>query len=271
MRSSSALWCAFLLVLVAHTTYARDVWVIRGLAQIEAQPCSEVVSAEVLRWNADAVFHNLSGTDQSVAVVETSNGGTRRGVVAVGSGRSRALSLDLDLPDLVSGPNVWVTKLDVPEGVHVEGRLEFIFDTCGRPGPPSRTAAGVVALPVFEQLAAANQPQIHFGTDLGVQPARYNVGIYNAAEVRAIATVEVTRPACLGDAKVTRTFSVPARTLVQESVFGIGGGCVGQLNDTGVSPWVTYTTVTVDQPSLSYVVALADGARPQATLGFGTP
>jgi hypothetical protein len=270
MRSLSALWGAVLLAVLAYRIDARDVWVVRGLAEVESQPCSEAVSADVLRWNADAVFHNLSGSDRSVTVLETSNSGSRRGVVAVGSGRSRALSLDRDLPDLVSGSDIWVTKLDVPEGVHVEGRLEFIFDVCHGTQPPNTTAAGAVALPVFEHLTAPHQPQIHFGTDLGVQPARYNVGIYNAAEIQAIATIEVTRPACLGDAKVTRTLTIPARTLVQESLFGIDMGCAGQLNDTGVAPWVTYTTVTVDQPSLSYVIALAGGGRPQVTLGFGT-
>ena len=131
-------------------------------------------------------------------------------------------------------------------------------------------AAGAVALPVFDHLTAPTQPQIHFGTDLGVQPARYNVGIYNAADVRATATVEVTHPACPGDAKVTRTLSIPPHTLAQESLFGIGPSCEGQLSDVGVSPWTTYTTVTVDQPSLSYVVSLAGTERPQVTLGFGT-
>lgn len=263
MRTLTRWWCTALLVTITNTADASDIWVIRGLAEIRPEMCSEV-----LRWNADAVLHNLSGADRLVTVVDTSNGGTRRGTVFVGAGRSRALSLDPDLPDRAPA-EIWVTKLDVPDGVQVEGRLEYIFDDCHSRRPPNTWAAGAVALPVFDHLTVPNQPQIHFGTDLGVQTARYNVGIYNAADVRATATVEVTHPACLGDTKLTRTFSIPPHTLMQESLFGIGPWCEGELNDVGVSPWVTYTTVTVDQPSLSYVVSLAGAERPQVTLGVG--
>lgn len=264
---SAARWLLLLFTLsVAGAVCAKDAWVIRGLVRIEPEPCSHV-----LVWNADAILHNVTDEVRTARVVATSVGPSPRGdSVTLNSHHSSALSRLLDRPDIVGSASMWVTRLDVPEGVKVEGRLEYVFDICGHTRPPNTTAAGVVAMPVFERLAPASERQMHFGTDLGTQLSRYNVGVYNAAEVSATAVVEVTRPACQGDAKVVRSFTVPARTLVQESLFNIGRGCVGQLNDGSVGDWVTYTSVTVDQPSLSYIVTLAGGDRPQVTLGFGS-
>lgn len=266
MRAFSSVCIPLLAAVLAVDAGARNVWLVRGLVGIEPPLCHES-----LTWNADAILHNLTDDVRTVTVVDTSPGKPSHGdTVTIEGRRSRALSRLPERPDFALGASMWITRLEVPDGIQVEGRLEYIFDSCGRFLPPNDLAAGKVALPVFDHLTAAGEPQVHFGTDLGVQPARYNVGVFNAGDTSATAVVEVTRPACLGDQKVTRSLAVPPGTLVQESLFEIGTGCTGQHNDLSVGQWVTYTTVTVDQPSLSYVVALSGSNRPQVMLGFGS-
>ena len=93
------------------------------------------------------------------------------------------------------------------------------------------------------------------GADLGTLPARINVGIYNAGQAAATATLAIYR-ACDGALLESRKISVASDTAVQ-----LGGMCSVPAHcppETPLNTWLRYLTVTMDQPALSYIVNLAD-------------
>ncbi|HEX8617435.1 MAG TPA: hypothetical protein VF911_07610 [Thermoanaerobaculia bacterium] len=211
---------------------------------------------------------NAGEREAAVRVLGVSNGGSSaETAMAIPSGEARNVSSFLK--DAARSP-VWVTRLDVPDGVLIDGRLEYRRSGCVGP-PPSPHPRSKVTTPVFRALTPAGVRTIHTGSDLGAQDVRTNVGIYNAGAVTATATVEVRRAGCASETAITRDVSVPPDTIIQISVFDDPLPCA---TSRGLV-WPAFTTVSVDQPSLSYVVSLSDEQlsetlQPDVTVGFAT-
>ena len=117
-------------------------------------------------------------------------------------------------------------------------------------------------------MAATREPQIHFGTDLGLQRVRTNVGIYNAGSVPANAHVELRKSVCFPVTVASADASIPPNTLVQISL-------TQERCDTvipaSVPPWVKHTVIVVDQPSLTYVTPVVNFQAPSISFTVGTP
>jgi hypothetical protein len=177
----------------------------------------------------------------------------------------QARGVQLGLRDFAPAAPLWITHLDVPADLLIDGRLEYFYNDCSLKPQPT-DALGKWATPVFRELVPAGKRTVHQGVDLGVQGTRLNVGIYNDGPVTATATVDVFRTSCPEEPLVSRVIAIPARTLIQTSIFQSPVRCV-QPEGT-VSIWIAHAIVTVDQPSLSYAVALSNVAEPQVTVGF---
>ena len=93
------------------------------------------------------------------------------------------------------------------------------------------------------------------GTDLGTTAGRINVAIYNGGTSTAVATIEVRRTC--DDSIVTSTVvQVPANAVVQYGPFPTGAD---DCSDARTSAYSRYTTITVDQPSATFVSTLTEG------------
>ena len=114
-------------------------------------------------------------------------------------------------------------------------------------------------MPVFGTLTPANTGQVYVGTDIGSPRARQNVIVYNGGSMRATATIAVRR-GCDDELMDTRTVTVEANSVIQ--VNGLSPGENDCTSDR-TPAYVRYTVITVDQPSLSVVSALAE-AQPRA-------
>jgi hypothetical protein len=252
--------CSILLTLaLTGAAAADDVWVVRGGASDSGCYYFKPVTTY---WKADALFYNTAGHEAVLHVEEVSNGGIDTGykdlVIPPGEVRGLAGTAN-DFANAI----LWVTRLTVPADVTVEGRLEFFFEGCT--GGFVGRARGRVALPVFRALVPAGVRTLHAGTDLGVQHVRTNVSVYNAGSVTATATIEVHRAGCATTLPpVTLVVSIPPDTLIQTPVYESPPEC---RLDISVSQWAAYTVVTVDQPSLSFVVSLSNEAAPSVTIG----
>jgi hypothetical protein len=113
-------------------------------------------------------------------------------------------------------------------------------------------------MPVFRHLIPASQEQVHYGTDLGGVETRQNVGVYNAGEASANVVITVRQPFC-GRTSMQTALIAPD-TFMQVSVPSIVPCSTGELQSNS-----TYTVVTVDQPSLSFVSTLRNGVAPEVT------
>lgn len=249
---------ASVVALHCGVVFAADAWVLRGFA--DSPPCP--VSGPIAVWTADAILHNTNGTDAIVAVRDVSNdaGPPNHPVLIVPAGG--AVRVGPAAEDHRPAP-VWLDHLDIPNGVVVEGRLEYRYEDCTAKPQPTEPL-GKVSSPVFRELTPAGVATLHPGTDLGTQNVRVNVGIYNAGDVFATALIEVKRPFCPGVAAVTQTVSIPPHWLIQTSVFDPPAYCTFGAADMT-------TTVTVDQPSLSYAVTLSNAEPlPNVTFGFAS-
>lgn len=210
-------------------------------------------------WHDDLVFHNTTGEVAVVRLIGVSNGGIQEGdlaQVSIASGRTVSLR---DLFGAWQAPDspLWVVHVDVPDGVLVFSRGGADGECpspCTIPSNPFPNL-GAFSMPVFRSLAPAGQAQIHMGADLGLEPSRTNVGIYNAGSVAATATIALFQ-ACDDSVLETRTISIPADTAAQGG--GLGSTPTHCAPITPLNTWLRYATVTVDQPSLSYIVNLAD-------------
>lgn len=172
---------------MADLSLAADAWVIRFRTQSPYRyfepPCGPAVY-----WTSEVLFHNISDEPQTVRLL----GGTgtipaavsRSMVIAPHSTRSTVQGrADSEIGDdnspSVSG--VGVHHLEVPESVAIGSRADMFAND-----PTSSCVIGggffilgSVSLPVFRQLVPANQPQVHFGADIGINPRHTNVIIYN--------------------------------------------------------------------------------------------
>jgi len=168
------------------------------------------------------------------------------------------------------GPLLWVVHCDVPDGVLAASRGGADVECpspCGSPPNPFPNL-GAFSMPVFRSLVPAGQSQIHLGADLGTLGSRFNTGIYNAGPVAATATVAVYQ-ACDDTQLESRSLSVPADTAIQ--LGGLGSVATHCPSDTPLNTWLRYARVTVDQPSLSYIVNIADPFPAGFLIPLGVP
>jgi hypothetical protein len=261
---------------------ASDVWVVRFQTDIVYSSPTECYR---VGWRDHLLFRNTTSQDVAVNAIGASNGYTIPGpeplVVPARGGRSVLIQ-----PRLSEGgsSNLWAPKpentlivnhLDVPQGVIVESRGELWGPLstplpCPPPEPggvPASEVFGTMPLPVVRSLAPAGTEQTHLAIDLGTQPIRTNVGIYNSGTATANAAIELRR-SC-DDTVVERRFTaVPANAVVQ--VFGItdtprtsGNSC----SSSGSTYYSRYVVVVMDQPGFSFVTSLATNLSPRIVIG----
>jgi hypothetical protein len=115
-------------------------------------------------------------------------------------------------------------------------------------------------------LVPAGTEQTYLATDLGTQPIRMNVGIYNAGTVPSNVAIELRR-SC-DDAVLERRFTaVQANTVVQ--VTGLtdtprtsGNSC----SSSGSTYYSRYVVVLMDQPGFSFVTILSSDLPPRIAI-----
>ena len=165
---------------------------------------------------------------------------------------------------------MFVMHLDAPEKVIVEGTLQIGYDFL--PGEFFNFRLGRLSIPAWPRLIPAGTTHVHLGADLSDAtdlPARVNVGIYNSSPTQvALATIEVRR-ACDDAIMAIHSVMVPPNEIQQFGnlatvPFAYCEGVVGLISDYPTA----YVTVTVDQPSLSYVSVLANNALPSVNSSF---
>jgi hypothetical protein len=222
-------------------------------------------------WHDDLAFHNTTDQEAAVTLLGVSNGELHRGdphSMIVPRGRTVSLT-DSGLWTIDSDSTLWVVHVDLPDGVLISSRGGIHLECpspCG-PSPNPVPTLGSFTMPVFRSLVSSGARQFHFGADLGGQQARSNVGIYNAGDGAATATISLYR-ACDDSLLVSSVVTVPANTALQVAIPEV-------VEDTACpSPalnfWLRYVTVVVDQPSLSYVFNILEPPLVQpARLPFG--
>jgi hypothetical protein len=242
------------LLLPVPSGFARDVYLIQGFSYGAAV------------WSTDAIFYNSGSADRTVAVVGLSNGldveRMPQRIFSVAPHKTTSLQQSLRIPSV---PLVMV-HLDVPADVIVENTLYLGFapDVLISPKINYRQF-GKVRLPMYESFTPAHQPQVHLETDVGDIPAHINVGIYNPGPESATAHIE-THGHCDDGTISSEDVIVPPNTVIQagpfqaQSFFCSGFGN-GYERDRSV-----YTVVTVDQPSLTFVSALANSGSPTTSI-----
>lgn len=156
-----------------------------------------------------------------------------------------------------SGTSLWVMHLDIPEGIVVEsGDQLFLRYMCSLGIPAGALLAdGKASMPVFRAATPASEPQVHLGTDLGSKKARVNVGIYNQGQITAKAHVEVRR-ACDGSVVDSRDVTVPPDSILQFT--GLAMELRSYTCPQSSLAFGQYVVITVDQPSMSYALAISD-------------
>lgn len=249
-----------LLIANAGAVFAADAWVLRGFAG----PCLG------LQWEADTLLFNTLPAPAVVRLVSISDGPDpvpqpHRELV-LPPGQTLSLNRTTSWHPRAEVP-LFVLRLDVPEGVLIEGVLNLgtgSGEGCPLPPAPDSSAAfGVLHLPHFRALVPANHKQIHLGTTLGGSPARNNVGIYNAAAVPANARLSLHR-ACDNRLVDETTIQLAANSTTQVRLKNKSTDtCTGS-----VPTWVDYVTVTVDQPSVTWVSTLASGVPPRVLISI---
>lgn len=255
---------AILLVIITScvsVANARDVWVVMGSARGPASGCSPVYT-----WSADAFLHNVGPQPASVKVIDTSNGVGAEPIDSVVPPQ-HAVALSRLFGQRVPPNMLFVTHLSVTDSILAEGRLEYAYDFPCSTLPPLMGPVGKGLFPVFTELRQPLAPQTHFGTDLALQRARINVGIYNDGDVTALAMVETRRPGCVGGTPERQSIQIPPKTIIQTTVRTPASCDVG---DPLMPTWEVSTTVTVDQPSFSYVSIVSNEQPPVTSFTIGT-
>jgi len=256
MRRAVLLSC--LGMLFAMSVAARDVYVLQGYVT------GASFGLESTIWSTDTLFYNSGPTDESVTLLGISNGidpvGRVGETLLIPSRRTVSLQ---QATSWVPAIPLVMLHLNAPDAVIVQDVL-FVGsqENVGVSGTADPRKYGKVALPVFTTLAPPNTPQIHLETDIGKLEGHLNVGIYNAADRTATAVIQ-TRAHCDDGVVSQMTVSVPANTVVQFGPFQTDTGrCHGNLVKS------MYTEVTVDEPSLTFVSALANTTIPTTSISI---
>jgi hypothetical protein len=223
-------------------------------------------------WHDDLSFHNTTDQDAVVRLLGVSNGTIDEGTpldVAVPAGRTVSLSDLFGVWQLGVEADLWVARFDVPEGVLVSSRGGLDSECpspCGAPPNPFPDL-GAFTMPVFRSLTPAGARQFHFGADLGKQSSRSNVGIYNGGAAAGTATIALYR-ACDDALLGVRTVRLPANFALQVGITG-DDAPVACSDPSKLNTWLRYVTVTMDQPSLTYVFNVVKDLNPYPHLPFG--
>ena len=234
---------------------ADDVWVLQG----SAQASQEGGNVLLYLYTSDVLLYNTSQTAARIRVIEVSNGPLlttdRELILQPAKSTSIARSNKAWHPDSTAA--LWVTHLDVPAGVVVESRISVgqLCTVCGN--NPALGIFGKLSFPVMRTLQTPLVPKIHVGTDLHAVPARNNVAVYNDATITAHAHIEVHQ---LCDEAIidSRDVEIPAKTVLQtNNMLAVPNGCP----TAGPGAEYTYVSVTVDQPSISWVSSLSNGDK----------
>jgi hypothetical protein len=263
MRVRSFLWRAVFAILAGTLPgwcVAEDVYAVRFFARSE--PCPLLIL-----WEDDIVFHNSTSADKTIRLLGVSNGEAREPAeqLLVPAGRTvSAKGRVAWLPE--TSVTLWVVHLDVPGGVIVQSRAEAHSDFCGGAPPSPTPELGAFSLPTFRALTSAGVRKVHLGADLGSENSYVNVGIYNSATIPASASIEL-RQSCGDSLLEQRTVVIPPNSIVQ--VTGLNGTPSGCPTIQG--SWMRYVTVTVDQPSLSYVVNKKTDLRFPISVPYNSP
>jgi len=235
------------LVAVASPSFGSDAYFVRFNA------VGRPVGSGNISWVDDILFFNTNAASVSVRFVGASNGAVQANPPDLVLPPGRTVSLNAN--SIINGawtplpmPALWVLHLDVPAGVVAESRDEFYVSS----GIPELFASsrGKVSMPIYRALVAANDRQVHLGTDLGNNDSRINVGIYNAGSNAATATIEVRRT-CDDTVMTSSVVTVPPNSVIQAGGLGIGSS---DQCPTGVTvPWERMVSVSVDQPSFTFI------------------
>lgn len=260
-------WIA--LFLVSGVAHARMIWVVGGRA-------SSNLAGQSVRWNGNVIFHNFTAADGVVKVVHVSN--------STGTPAFPPLTVPPDTStssfNAAAPAPAWIAQYEISDEITPESRLEIYPLAQYGPGgdfllPPLAN----VSMPVFTRLFQPGEPQRHLGTDQGGMPVRVNVGIYNAGTQTATATITLVervsglpvpvpvpenasrrRPdevSCKRE--ISAIVTVPPDTY-QQFPLGDLEPCYNPYS------FETFTTVTVDQPSLSVVSTLSNNALVSASV-----
>ncbi len=257
MRRTVLLWLIAAAFVNGHFAQASDVWAIQG----QAIGPSVGNTCYMYQWMGDLLFHNTTPRAQTITVVDVSNGplpatGDRSLVVPSGATVSSARRGKLWFPLPTTSNPLWVTHLDIPDGVVMESRIEIGQTRCAFGEVPNPSPIyGKLSFPVYRSLQPAGVPKFHIGTDLGSIDARNNVAVFNAGTSLANVHIDL-RQGC--DDAVIDTLDVvlAANTTQQFSLRNVQTNCGESATNT--RPWVTYVVVTVDQPSVSFVSSLSN-------------
>lgn len=246
---------SLLLLVIARGLFAEDVWVLGGMTG----HCTG------LQWQADTLLFNRRATAATVRLVSVSDGPD---IIPPGQ-RESVLSPRETFQVAWSGwgprndAAIFMLHLDVPPGVDVESVLNIGTGNgseCIGPFLDRTAVYGTIHMPHFRALVPANQEQIHLGTTLGTMKERNNVGIFNAGANAAIVDVELRR-SCDDRVADKVTIQVAPNSTLQVRLQNPPdeAGCDG----FPIQPWLHYVTVTVDQPSLTWVSTLAKDVEPR--------
>lgn len=243
---------ALSIALLAKTVCASDVYVIQGLAL--GPPIN---GCDTYQWLGDAIFHNSTASAKTIRLLDISNGplvGGTDATLVIDAGRTSSINASrVWVPNPETAP--WVLHLDVPDGVLVESRFEIGFVSC-LPAE-RRPRYGKLSFPVYRALQPAGVVKVHVGTDLASINARNNVAIFNAGAVAASGHVEVHQ-GCDDALLHTIDVTIPANTVRQFALGTAQTSCPNLPVQGTTFDWVTYVTVTVDQPSLSWISTIAN-------------
>jgi hypothetical protein len=245
---------------------AADAWVMRGYVDVELtgpRPCG--VSAA--GWRTTTLFHNLTDQPRLVRALDVSSGGVASGDVPLQPRESAAL---IAAAPGISETRLWVAHFDVPGGVVVEDRLQYLpalNGPCGAPRVPVHPPTW--QLPVYASLSAPGNPQVHLGTDVQGGPMRVNVAIFNSSATPAAAHVEL-RSAFCAQVVATHDLQVGPTAVEQISIPVQPDEACTPAGDF-IDPAAFFATVVVDQPSLSYVTVLSNTQEPSASVTVGIP
>ena len=243
-----------LLHATASAAHAADAFVYQFAADGRTIGCNRA------QWGSDLLVHNATDAAAEIRLLGLSNGDLLDGVprswtIPPHESRSlRRLGPAWVPTNGAAGPG-WILHLDVPAGVTMESRDEVAdVNRCDDKAPFMLTKT---SQPIVRDLTPANNLQVKMGTDLGTTAGRINVAIYNAGTSAAVATIEVRRTC--DDAVVTSTIvQVPAHAITQYGPFPTGGD---DCADARTSTYSRYTTITVDQPSATFVSTLTEGQQ----------
>jgi len=245
---------------------AGDVWIIRGSeSTYNAQFCS------TLSTQSELLFQNNGASGAVVRLLGISNGGsTSTPEVDVPATRTATVS-SFGVPVWVASARWWTVHLDVPDAVTTTAQLQFGTDNTGCPPiarpPVFSPNRGTLPVPVFRSLVPAGTTQRHLGTYAGNKPATLTAVVFNAGNAPASAHVQLFR-ACDDTVAAERTLTIAANSTASVSLRP-AIDCSSPARSVLASGFDAYTTVTVDQPSLSMVLATADIAAPANDVTVG--